>query len=247
MRWKRKIFWVHRWLGLVVGLQLLVWSVSGFTFTILDIDDVHGDFERSFAPAPAVRVDRVALSPAEVLKAIPDRASQVARMGLRERLGRTVYELFDGSGVPLGAVDASSGEVMETITEQEAVAVARADFTGDAEVASVALLEGEPPLEFRGRMPVYQVIFDHPKETRLYISPVTGNVLKRRNNPWRKFDWFWMLHIMDYRQRTDFNHWLLTGMSVLAILTSASGLGLWIWRIPRRRKPASTPARSVLP
>ena len=85
-------------------------------------------------------------------------------------------------------------------------------------------------------MPVYQVILDHPKHPHLYVSPVTGAVLKRRNRPWRIFDFLWMLHIMDYRGRENFNHWLLTAMSVLAILTAASGLALWAWRVPRRRK-----------
>jgi hypothetical protein len=36
-----------------------------------------------------------------------------------------------------------------------------------------------------------------------------------------------MLHIMDYREREDFNHWLLTCMSALAVLTAATGLTLW--------------------
>jgi uncharacterized iron-regulated membrane protein len=113
--------------------------------------------------------------------------------------------------------------------------VALADFAPEAAVLSVTLLEGEPPIEYRGgAMTVYQVILDHPKKPHIYVSPVTGDVLKRRNRLWRVFDFFWMLHIMDYRNRDDINDWLLTTMSLLAILTSASGLVLWWWRVPRR-------------
>ncbi len=103
-------------------------------------------------------------------------------------------------------------------------------------------------VEFRGgRIPVYQVILDHPKRPHNYVCPLTGEVLKRRNNLRRIFDFFWMLHIMDYGAREDFNHWLLTGTSVLAIMTSASGLALWWWRRPRwlrRDKGAGRLARS---
>lgn len=239
MRWRPTFYLIHRWLALVVGLQLLVWSISGFTFTILDIDDVHGDFERSFEPLPPVRVQRAELSPTEAMAAAVGHgtlASDVSRISLRERFGRTVYELFDKHNAPLVAVDASNGEVIPRISRDDVAAAAKADFSATGGVASVEWLEGEAPLEFRGGpMPVYRVILDHPKEPHLYISPITGRVLKRRNDPWRLFDFLWMLHIMDYQERDDFNHWLLTGMSALAILTSATGLALWVWRIPRRR------------
>lgn len=37
---KKNWYLAHRWLGLVVGLQLLTWSVSGFVFTVLDIEGI---------------------------------------------------------------------------------------------------------------------------------------------------------------------------------------------------------------
>jgi hypothetical protein len=42
-----------------------------------------------------------------------------------------------------------------------------------------------------------------------------------------------MLHIMDYRERTDFNHPLLVWASALALLVALSGLnliGVTSWR-----------------
>ena len=238
MRWRRNFYTAHRWLGLIVSLQLLAWTVSGLTFTLLDIDNVHGDFERRSEPAPPVRADRAVLTPAAARGAAvaagfePDR---IARILLRERFKRTVYELFDGEGRAMVAVDATSGAMLSQVTDREATTAALADFVPEAEVASVELLAGEAPREFRGGpMPVYRVVLEHAKNPHLYICPVTGEVLKRRNRPWRIFDFFWMLHIMDYRNREDFNHWLLTGMALLALLTSASGVVLWGWRVRAR-------------
>ena len=242
MKWKRNLYVVHRWVGLVVGLQLLAWSIGGFMFSILDIDNVHGDFEQRIEPPAAVRIDRVAITPADAIEAggaMSTAGAGISRVLLRERFGRTVYELFDLWGKPFGAVDASTGEFSAEVSEADVRAAALADFLPDAPIVSLERLEGDPPLEFRGGpMPVYRVTFDHPKHTSLYISPVTGKILKRRNRPWRIFDFFWMLHIMDYGQRDDFNHWLLTGASVLAILTSATGLAIWFvrWRRPGRKQ-----------
>ena len=242
MKWNRNLYFLHRWVGLVVGLQLLAWSSGGFMFTILDIDNVHGDFEKRVEPPPAVRIDRIMVSPGDAISEAYKSLSAgvgVSRVSLRERFDRTVYELFDLEGKPLGAVDASTGEFIAEVSEAKIRAAALADFLPNAPILTLERLEGEPPLEFRGGpMPVYRVTFDHPKHTNLYISPVTGKVLKRRNRPWRIFDFFWMLHIMDYGQRSDFNHWLLTGASVLAITTSATGLAIWFvrWRRPARKR-----------
>ena len=34
---------LHKWLGLLVGLQLVIWSISGFYMVVIDIDIIHGD------------------------------------------------------------------------------------------------------------------------------------------------------------------------------------------------------------
>ena len=239
---KRNAYLVHRWLGLIVGVQLLAWSVGGFTFSILDIENVRGNMDRTKEPLPTVRAERVQLSPAEAIAAAAKQgldSETVTRVVLRERFDRTVYELFGAKRRPLGAVDAVSGAFPLRVSEEEASRLALSDFAPEATVASVKLLEGEPPYEFRGRpMPVYQVVLDHPQHPHLYVSPVTGDILARRNRIWRIFDFFWMLHIMDYGERDNFNHWLLTAASALAVLTSASGLLLWTLRIPRRRRAA---------
>ncbi len=240
IRWKKNWYAVHRWVGLIVSLQLLAWSVGGFTFSVLDIENVRGELDHNPGDPPALRLDRVRLTATEAASAAAAAGvdlGSVREIRLRERFVRTVFEFSDSSGRPLGAVDASSGEFMARVSKEEAKAAARADFTHSSPVVSITLLEGQPPLEYRGgTMPVYQVILDHPKNPHLYVSPITGEVLKRRNKVWRLFDFFWMLHIMDYRNRDNFNHWLLTTMSLLAVLTSASGLVLWWWRLPRRRR-----------
>ena len=179
MRWKRRVYWLHRWLGLVVSLQLLAWSVGGFTFTILDIDDVHGDFEKQVRSPPPVRTERVEQSPADAISAIGALGTapeKISRVSLRERFDRTVYEFFDLDDRPIGAVDATTGVAYSEVSEEEIRAAAVADFAPDAPIISIERLEGEPPLEFRGgAMPVYRVIFEHPKHTPLHLARHRGD------------------------------------------------------------------------
>ena len=61
----------------------------------------------------------------------------------------------------------------------------------------------------------------------------TGQVRARRNEMWRWFDTFWMLHIMDYKTRDNFNHPVLIGFAGLALVSALAGFILLILRIQR--------------
>ena len=227
-------FAVHRWIALVVSLQLLAWSVGGFVFSVLDIEDVRGETD-AVRELPELPIDRIHVSLRNAIQSseTSNCAKDVTRVIIAVRQGRPVYRLRSDQGLEC-VIDATTGEVLGPISSDDASKVALADFAHEANVGSVTLIETNPPNEYRGgELPAYQVVLDHPREPHIYVSAMTGDVTKRRNKLWRTFDFFWMLHIMDYRERESFNHVLLTGMSLLAILTSLSGLLLWWWRVPR--------------
>jgi len=95
-------------------------------------------------------------------------------------------------------------------------------------VKSVTLLQATPPIEYRGPLPVWQVQFNDPEGLRIYVSPTTGKVAARRTNTWRVYDFLWSLHIMDYREREDFNHPLLIAFAAgLLVLTLTGAVLLW--------------------
>ncbi|MEL0657488.1 hypothetical protein V6257_21200, partial [Pseudoalteromonas issachenkonii] len=67
--------------------------------------------------------------------------------------------------------------------------------------------------------------------TTLYLSENNGKVLTVRSTLWRIFEFFWMLHIMDYDQREDFNNPLLISFSANRVLFWLSGILLLIQNI----------------
>lgn len=79
-----------------------------------------------------------------------------------------------------------------------------------------------PTSELRGHVgPIWRVAFRDADHTTLHISAWDGQILERRNRSWRLFDVFWMLHIMDYGKRENFN------TPPPPVIVAASG-GLWI-------------------
>ncbi|MFP4003021.1 MAG: PepSY domain-containing protein, partial [Alphaproteobacteria bacterium] len=147
---------------------------------------------------------------------------------LRHLLNRPVYEVETEEGPRL--FDAVTGERLDPLPEDTARALAARDFGGEGGIASAELLK-ERPAEYRAGLPVWQVQFTDELNTRIYVSAATGEVTARRNAIWRLFDFFWMLHIMDYDDRTNFNNPLIKTASATGFVFALSGLALVILRL----------------
>ena len=121
-------------------------------------------------------------------------------------------------------------------TEAEIRAIARATYTGSHPIASVALIT-DIPGEIRGRKPpLWRADFDGWNKPTLYFSPATGELLTRRHELWRIFDFVWMLHIMDYEERSNVNNPLIRVATWSAVAMALSGAWLLLWSFPRRKR-----------
>lgn len=216
-RWAPRL---HRWIALVVGIQLLAWSVSGLFMTVVPISQVRG--EHNIRKQETVDIRAAVLVPiANALERAP--AGAVARVELRAVAGRPVYEIaVDGSSPVL--LDARSGALVSPVTESYAIEIAVADFAGAGRVTKATLITEKPPIEFRGDLPVWQISFDDPDETNLYVSAATGRVVARRSATWRIYDFLWSLHIMDYSERDNFNNPLVIAAAAIAFVLAVSGV-----------------------
>lgn len=153
------------------------------------------------------------------------------RVSLYYFMGRPVYEAENAGGQAL--FDARTGEKISPLNAEQAEDVATRDYIGKGSVAEIQLMN-DPPHEYRGKRPVWRISFSDRLHTRLYISPENGKVEARRNDIWRLYDFFWMLHIMDYGERENFNNPLVKAASALGLFFSVTGLVLLFTRNGRR-------------
>jgi len=229
IRW---LITLHKWAALIIGLQVLAWVAGGVVMSAISIDKVRG--EHNIAEQSAELDLSGVMAPGEVA-AIADITP--TSVELRPWLGRTVYEYGRDNGASL-IVDAVSGEILSPIDEETAIAVALADHAGEPEVSAVTFFT-EATWESRRDQPTWRVDFSDGEGTRLYVSAATGEVIARRNDVWRVYDFFWMLHIMDYGERSNFNHPLLILSSLFALGMSLFGFILlfpWLGRMISRRR-----------
>ncbi len=219
----------HKWVGLILGLQILAWTVGGVVMTWLPIEEVRSEHRIAEQPPQLLGDTKELLSLPELQARI---GTPVVSIRYARLEGKPVAHVITPDNVRT-IYDAVSGEKLSPISAALAEQIAVADFNLDSPVASVKHIT-TPITEYRRALPVWQVTFADNEETALYVSPTEARVVARRSNTWRLFDFFWMLHIMDYDERDDFNHPLLMVFALSTALFTLSGLTLLIFRFNRR-------------
>ncbi len=209
---------LHKWVGLLIGIQMLLWLLSGLMLSLLNPAKVSGDKWAQSSPNTARVISNDSLlEPDELAGEYLEGALSIS---LEDRQDRPVYLIRYSYGNRL--IDAGNGSAIMT-SEQDAKMLAQRDFTGDGEVVSITGGVA-PDLETRRYTGAYwRVNFSDQAHTSLYISVSTGEILERRNSYWRVFDFFWMLHIMDYTGHEDFNTPLVISVALIAIWLGISG------------------------
>lgn len=220
---------IHLWIGLFVGIQLLLWTASGLFMTSNAIEEVRGTTLRRAVAS----VDLRSLGPVLPVSAIlPPEAilgSVIERAELTQVLGRPAYRL--GTDGNTWLVDARTG-LDWVIGRDDALAIARQQVTLVEPLTAVPVSD-PPPLELRRPGGAWMV--GDAKDAHVYIGKA-GEVLAVRTNLWRWFDVAWGLHILDPVGREDTHHPFLIFSAALSLVSVFSGFVLlWVrFRLRRR-------------
>jgi ferredoxin len=212
---------IHKWVGLLIGIQVLLWLLSGLMLSLLDPAKVSGEKWAQSSPNTARVISNDSLLEPDELAM--EHIQGALSISLEVRQGRPVYLVRHPHSSTL--IDAGDGSVIVT-SEQDAKMLAQRDFTGHGEVISITRGIASDLETRRHRGEYWRVNFSDQAHTSLYISVSTGEILERRNSYWRVFDFFWMLHIMDYTGHEDFNHPLVISVALIAIWLGISGFVL---------------------
>ncbi|MEM9233281.1 MAG: PepSY domain-containing protein [Pseudomonadota bacterium] len=226
---KQIITRIHLWTGLLLGLQVIAWMASGVIMSWFDIDTVTGRDRASPEKTVSIEDIETDISLDSVLADLPFTQS----ITFRKIADEPILEVTD-SFDDVTLINMITGEPL-IIGEAKALAIAKADYSGEWNGANIRLWD-KPHYEIRSRdLPLWRVEVEDDRGTRLYVSSTEGKVVARRNDIWRLYDFFWMLHIMDYGERHDFNNPLLKIASATGLLFALSGIGLVFLRLRSQR------------
>ncbi|KAA1157287.1 hypothetical protein [Pseudoalteromonas distincta] len=219
---------LHKWLGYLLALQILAWLLGGLIMSAIPLDKVHGEHL-------ATRTLNNPFTQADYVASLDDIASQVVnptQIIFENFLTTPLITVFSNNEQQ--SFNGITGRPFEPPTKIQITANAKAHLLIDAQVTSVVLLK-QGSREVGYKTNVWQVQFDDTFNTTLYLSENNGKVVTVRSTLWRIFDFFWMLHIMDYDERENFNNPLLISFAATSVLFCLSGILLLIQNIRLKR------------
>lgn len=225
-------YWVrraHKWIGLLIGVQALLWMISGLYMVVVPLEVIHGD-HLVHAPRAHLAASGARMPLAALHEAYPG----ITSMRLKRLLDREVVEIRQDKKISL--VDAVSGTIISPLDRTTVRALADAAYTGAGTLRAIEWVT-EAPREVGARPPpLWAVHYGGAGKDTLYFSPFTGELVARRHELWRWFDFLWMLHIMDYAERENVNNSLLRLASFTGLAFALSGAWLLFYSFQRRRR-----------
>ena len=204
----------HKYLSFFISIQLLLWTISGIYFAFNKIENVRGEQYRLQTSSN--------YSFKNIEFEIPEATSAV----VKKRLDKTIIaastkagmRYFDEAGDPLKKI--SFDEAKKIVTKNTLL----------KPIAVEEINESKKGSEYRGRqLPIYKVITRNvnDKEINAYLNIFSGDIVAIRSAQWRIWDLMWGFHIMDWQERDNIDNMLLKIFSVLALISSLSGILLF--------------------
>lgn len=213
---------IHKYLSFLISIQLLLWTVSGIYFAFNKIENVRGE---QYREEPNFNVDfsklNFQIDGAQNIRVIDRMDEEI--LVVDGIYGRQYLD-FDGKDVEqLNAEEAKTLSAKHTSLIPESVELVTENIVGS---------------EFRGRaLPIYRVksVNDLGESINVYLNVYTGEVEAVRSNQWRIWDLMWGFHIMDWETREDIDNLLLKIFSILALISSITGV-LLFFKVDVRNK-----------
>ena len=204
----------HKYLSFFISVQLFLWTVSGIYFAFNKIELVRGEQYRLTESFP-INFDEVKFS-----------RSDVVQVKAINRLGEIIFvvsgskgtEYLDSFGIPVDKLNKS--EIFEIVSSSSTL----------KPIDLEEITESSKGSEFRGRnLPLYKVtsLNDKNKKINLYLNVFSGEITAVRSIQWRIWDLMWGFHIMDWQTRDKINNIFLQIFSILALVSSISGIMLF--------------------
>ncbi|WP_299792159.1 PepSY domain-containing protein [uncultured Shewanella sp.] len=213
----------HRWLMLFLGVQFVIWSVSGAYMVIFNIDYIHGD--------TLVVNHQVPVNPEKInypLSTLVQDYPGAERIELGMLIDKEVYR-FSQDGTQY-LLDAGSGQLLSPLNQTAAISAAKHYYAGEGEIIDVVLITENPPFELSPRLlPAWRVNFDDFGSPSIYISARTGKLVTKRHEFWRTFDLMFTLHVIDYASEDGGNR-VFFWFTLFSLFAATIGLVLTYFR-----------------
>ncbi len=246
MKFKKNINYntrkIHRYLGFFIGIQFFLWTLGGLYFSWNNMDDVHG---KTFLKQEKHYFEAINFS--KIQKGIDSlktfvKIDSVHSITIIEAFGKPLaqFRYFKDGELKVQLIVEETGGLRPAFTKEECLKLVERQLKNPIPILKTKLLAAHSTgkhHEYRKKpLPAYAFTLNHPYKTTIYVATNLGQITSVRNNNWRRFDFLWMLHTMDFTARDHITNWVLRIFSILGMLTVISGFTLFYLTSPTIKK-----------
>ena len=257
LNFRRWLYLGHRWLGISMCLLVAMWFFSGVVMMYVGFPSLTRA-ERLVA-LPELEQDKLRVGPAELLQHL-DPAQTIEELRLTSVLGRPAWLMRSGDGTHHGLFADTGGAIGE-IGAEDALQASRvyAHATGltPAQPEHKALLpvdQWSVSSSLHPHRPLHTVALNDPAGTELYVSSVTGEVVRDTSALERGWNWLganlhW-IYPVQLRQHVSVWHWVIVVLSIAGLVSIVTGAVVGVMRLRFRNRyrggSDATPYRGTL-
>jgi len=216
---------------LFAGIQVLIWSISGLYMTLIDIEIIHGDHLVKMNQPQVINPSKLVPINQSVIDEYPD----IQSVTLNQYFDQIVYEVKLKNHQLI--LDATTGKLKSPLLKEVIKQQADLIYAGEASIKHIKLLPVSPVEIGGSKRPIWKVSYDDWLDSTLYFHPQSGQLIKKRTDLWRVFDFFWILHIMEYAGSSGFEGFLFRFFSITSLLMALFGSSLLYYRLKRGENP----------
>ena len=205
---------VHKYLSFSISLQLLLWTVSGIYFAFNKIEMVRGE---QYILSQSYAVD---------LSQINFNIPEAENVRLSKRFNEEIIIITKDIGKEY--LDIKGNSLNKLSTDEALQIVGNKTTLKPLNVEEIKMEKNGS--EYRGRsLPLYKVTSKNKENEKInvYLNVFSGEILAIRSTQWRIWDLMWGFHIIDWQERDNINNFLLKIFSILALISSLTGLLLF--------------------
>ena len=245
LNWRFSLIFFHRWLGILVGMMFVIWSLSGIVLLYAGIPHMNAG-ERLYR-LPELDVESISISPAQ---AVTNVTGEPFRLRISMHEDRPVYRINTGNVFGRWTlVYADTGELVPGLDEQAAINWLQnfipehnTGFTVETTLTGPDMFTHSPGLQTH--MPMHRIALGDAAGTEYYMSVNSGEPVMKTTTLTRLLGFAgYNMHTLFFFRQASWWTPLLEWLAWLTLGLVLLGLVLGIWRfnvVPRIKKSGET-------
>lgn len=216
---KKYIILSHKYLGIVIFSQLLVWSFSGFVIYYLDFSALYTNPPEKNIKFSEVKLDIKDIKTILKKENLFDKTTSINISNVGDRY---FYKITLSTN-PFTLIVDQNGKIIKQIDKKLVTEIVLQKLANKyTKIKNIELLK-ESSGNYYSKEPIYKVTLEDKEKSEMYIDPTNGKLLAKRNGIWGFYNKMWEFHLMKYTSNNSLNKNLLLISALISFIVSLTG------------------------